>query len=82
MPLYELATEERIAGINSVLRNLKAGCIRKVFLSKEADPALLKEITRAAEAGGVPIEWAEDSMQLGRACAIARKTAAAALLKK
>lgn len=82
VPLSELAASERIAGINSVLRNLRAGRVKKVFLSKEADPGLLKEIIDAAEAGGVPIEWAEESIQVGRACAVARKTAAAALLKR
>ena len=81
MPLNELATERRIVGINSVLRKLKAGCVCKVFLSKDADMKLLKSVVAEAEAKQVPIEWAEDSTQLGRACAVARKTAAAALLE-
>jgi len=82
MPLNELATAARTAGINAVLRKLKAGCAVKVFLSKEADESVLKKVIQAAEEQGVPIEWAEESLQLGRACAVSRKTAAAALLKK
>jgi len=81
VPLNELATEKRIVGINSVLRKLKAGCVCKVFLSREADAKLLRFIIAEAEMKHVPIEWEEDSTQLGRACAVARKTAAAALLK-
>ena len=82
MPLNELATAARIAGINAVLRKIKAGSVVKVFLSKEADESVLKNVVQAAQKQGVPIEWAEESLQLGRACAVSRKTAAAALLKK
>ena len=82
MPLNELASSGRIAGINSVLRKLKANEAVKVFLSKEADVRLLSEILEEAKKRAVPVEWAETSLQLGRACAVTRKTAAAALLKK
>lgn len=82
VPLNELASANRIAGMNSVLRKLKTDCLSKIFLSKEADPVLLKEIVSEAQERGVSIEWAEDSLQLGRACAVSRKTAAAAILKK
>lgn len=82
MPLSELAEAERLVGINSVTRRLKAGLVLKVFLAEDADKRLLKEILELADAGGVPVEWAGDSKQLGRACAVTRKTAAAALLKK
>ena len=82
VPLNELASPRRIAGINSVLRKLNSGEAIKVFLSEEADRRLLSGILAEAEKHGVPVEWAETSLQLGRACAVARKTAAAALLKK
>lgn len=82
MPLNELASSRRIAGANSVLRKLKAEKVEKIFVSKEADSALIEEILTEALKGRVPVEWAETSLQLGRACAVARKTAAAALLKK
>lgn len=82
MPLNELAMGKRIAGINSVQAALRAGNALKIFLSKEAELSLLGDIVREAEQTGVPIEWAEGSLQLGRACAVSRKTAAAAILKK
>ena len=80
MPLNELASSGRVAGINAVLRKLKADEAVKVFLSKEADARLLSEILEEAKKRAVPVEWAETSLQLGRACAVTRKTAAAALL--
>lgn len=82
MPLNELAMGKRTAGINSVQAALRAGNALKIFLSKEAESSLLGDIVREAERTGVPIEWAEGSLQLGRACAVSRKTAAAAILKK
>ncbi len=82
MSLSELSSPKRVAGISAVLRSLKTCNAEKIFLSKEADVKLLAEIIKAADETNVPIEWAEESQQLGRACAIQRKTAAAALLKK
>lgn len=82
MPLNELVAEGRVAGINSVMAGLRAGKALKIFLSREADESLLKGIVQEAESAGVPVEWTEQSLQLGRACAVARKTAAAAILKK
>lgn len=82
MPLNELASSDRITGCNSVLRMLKADKVSKVFLSREADPLVLAEIIKEAQKNEIPIEWTEKSLQLGRACAISRKTAAAGLLKK
>lgn len=82
MPLNELAATERIAGVNSVLRKLRSGCVHKVFVAKDADAHLTRDIVIMAEAASVPVEWVEESLKLGRACAVSRKTAAAALLKK
>ena len=82
MPLNELASSRRIAGINSVIRKLKADEAIKVFVSAEADVQLIAEILTEAAKREVPVEWAETSLHLGRACALTRKTAAAALLKK
>ena len=82
VPLNELASEERITGSNSLIRALKQDNVVKIFLSKEAESDFLQEIICQAEVRGVPIEWADDSLQLGRACAVSRKTAAAGLLKK
>ena len=82
VPLNELASERRITGSNSLLRSLKADKVEKIFLSKEADEKLLREIMLEAKRNNIVVEWADNSLQLGRACAVSRKTAAAGLLKK
>ncbi len=82
VPLSELASKERIIGRNSLMRALKQDKVVKIFLSREAEDSFLQEVICQAEIGKVPIEWADDSLQLGRACAVSRKTAAAGLFKK
>ena len=79
MSLSELAVSNRVVGIKAVLRALRQKRALKVFLARDADQSMLKEIT--AEAGGalVEIEWIDEGLSIGRACAIERKAAAAAL---
>ena len=82
MPLTELASGSRSAGINSVLRHIARGEVVKVFLAEDADEKFCRQVREAAEKMEVPVETAENSIQLGRACALMRKTSVAALLKK
>lgn len=81
MPLRELAEGSRVVGANAVLRKLKANMTKKIFISDDADKAVTDEIVRIASDMHVPVERVENSKQLGRACALEIKTAAAALLK-
>ena len=54
----------------------------KVFLADDADEKLAVEVRKASEESGTPVELAEDSVKLGRACVVSHKTAVAAILKK
>lgn len=82
MPLNELSTSPRTAGFNSVMRSLRRGEVLKVFLADDADEKLSVEVRKASEESGTPVELAEDSVKLGRACVVSHKTAVAAILKK
>ena len=82
MPLNELASSSRCAGLNSVLRKIDRGEALKVFLADDADEKLASKVRAASKERNIPVETAEDSQQLGRACALTRKTAVAAILKK
>lgn len=82
MPLNELSSLPRTAGFNSVMRSLKRGDAVKIFLANDADEKLAGEVRKASEEAGTPIELAEDSVKLGRACVMTHKTAVAAILKK
>ena len=54
----------------------------KIFLADDADEKLAGEVKKISEATAIPVEAAEDSVKLGRACAVSHKTAVAAILKK
>lgn len=82
MPLSELASSLRCAGLNSVLRNIAKGRVLKVFLAQDADEKLSSKVKDASLKQAIPVEMAADSQQLGRACALPRKTAVAAVLKE
>ncbi len=82
MPLIELSTSPRTTGFNSVLRSAKRGEVIKIFLAKDADEKLAGEVRKIAAEADTPIEAAEDSVKLGRACVVSHKTAVAAILKK
>lgn len=64
------------------MRSLRRGEVLKVFLADDADEKLSVEVRKASEESGTPVELAEDSVKLGRACVVSHKTAVAAILKK
>lgn len=82
MPLNELASCQRSAGTASVLRKLARDEVSKVFIADDADEKLKSKIKTAIGEKDIPVEYAENSQMLGRACALSRKTAVAAILKK
>ena len=74
--LEELSCENRVVGLKQTRRLLAAGHAGRVFLAKDADPALVEPLLAACRAVGVP----DFTMsQLGRAAGIAVGTAAAAV---
>lgn len=79
MPLNELAVSSRLVGTKRLCRALKNGRVRKVFLARDADPALTAPLEREAVASGIPVEWVESRLVLGRACCIGRPAAAAGI---
>jgi large subunit ribosomal protein L7A len=79
LPLNELAVSSRLIGTKKMIRALKAGKVRKVFLASDAETALTAPIEREAAAAGIPVEWVTSRQALGRACCIDRLTAVAGI---
>ena len=71
----------RVVGTRQVLRNLKAGTLKRVYVANDADTFLYQQIVRAAEQSGVPVVRAATMKELGEACHVAVDTAAAGLLR-
>ena len=64
------------------MRRLKGGEVLKIVRGDEAEEKLAGEGRRASLETQTPVEIAEDSVKLGRACVVSHKTAVAAILKK
>ncbi len=82
MPVGELASGRRIVGLNQVRRALLREGVQKVFLADDADSQIISEILRLAEERGVPVERGYSKAHLGRACAISRSAATAAVQRE
>ncbi len=64
------------------MRSLKRGEVIKIFLADDADEKIAGEVRKISAETNTPVEVAEDSVKLGRACVVSHKTAVAAILKK
>lgn len=80
--LEELSCENRVVGLKQTRRLLAAGHAGRVFLAKDADPALVEPLLAAYRAVGVPAVTEFTMSQLGRAAGIAVGTAAAAVPRR
>ncbi|NLA90806.1 MAG: 50S ribosomal protein L7ae [Synergistaceae bacterium] len=81
MPLNELAVPERITGVRQIRRKLEAQALKKLFIARDADNALVAPIEAEARRQGIPVEWADDMIRLGRACAISRGASVAGICR-
>ena len=71
----------RVVGLKQVLRAVKNGRAAKVYLCRDADEFIYRQVEQACDEHGVPMIPADSMEELGKACLIAVKTAAAAILK-
>ena len=72
---------QRVVGTKQVLRALKDGRAAKVFLCKDADEFIYRQVQSACEEGKVPLQVLDTMQELGKLCLVGVKTAAAAVLK-
>ena len=75
------ADADRIVGSREVLRGIKAGTLRRVFIANDVDTFLFSRVREAAEAAGIPLTRVESMQLLASACGAPVKTAAAGLKK-
>ena len=73
--------ENRVVGTRQVLRAIRDGRATRVFLCKDADDFLYRQVEAACEEQRVPITVMDSMEKLGKLCLVGVKTAAAALLK-
>lgn len=72
---------KRVVGTKQVLRAVKNGQAAKVYLCKDADEYVYRQVESACEEHKVPVVLCDSMEALGKQCLIGVKTAAAAILK-
>lgn len=78
--LEELKDVQRVTGAKQTRRALAAGQVKRLFLAKDADPALTAPLAQMAREAGIPVEEGATMAQLGAACGIAVGAACAAVV--
>lgn len=78
--LSELKTSRKLVGIKQIRRALEEGNVCKVFLAHDADPSLTEPLAVLCEQKGIPVCIVPTMVELGAACKIDVKAAAAAII--
>ena len=71
----------KVVGTKQVVRGLKAGTVSRVYVANDADTFIYQEVTRAAEAAGVPCVRVASMKELGILCGVDVSAAAAGILR-
>lgn len=78
--LSQLENRPRVVGAKQTARALQAGRVTRVFLARDADPAVTGPLEALSRERSVEVQWAQSMKELGQACGIAVGTAAAGSL--
>lgn len=71
-----------LVGTRQTVKAVKADQAKQVYLCLDADDHIRKEVEAVCTSHGVNIIYVNSMSELGTACGIERKTAAAVLLKE
>ena len=70
-----------VVGAKQLRKALQNGRASRVFLAKNADPAITEALVALCEENSVPYDWVPSMNDLGRQCGIEVGAAAAAALQ-
>ena len=79
--LEKLDDGRKVVGTRRLLKALAAGEIEKVYLADDADMFIRTQVQQACSEAGVKLVVVERMADLGKACGVDVKTAAAGLKK-
>ena len=79
--LSEIARYKVVVGAKQLRKALTSGSAQRVYLARNADPALTEPIVELCKSNCVAYTWVKSMVSLGRACGIDVGAAAAATLK-
>ena len=72
---------QRVVGTKQALRAMKDGKAKLVYLCKDADEFIYRQVEQAADASATPLQVIDSMQELGKHCLIGVKTATAVVLK-
>ena len=78
--LQQLSGSSKAVGAKQIRKALNAGIARRVFLARNADPALTEPLAVLCQQKQVEFIWIRTMKDLGNACGIEVGAAAAAVL--
>jgi len=82
MARLEFSDSDRLKiGIKQVSRALSESPVKTVYIAKDAEPTLVEQILKLAEAHSVAVCYVESKSELGKACHIDVGAATAVVLK-
>lgn len=81
MDIEILKDAPRVIGIKQVTKEIRRGSVASLFVGSDAEPCVTRELIEMAEEEDLPLEQSHTMAELGRACGIAVKAAAAAVIK-
>ena len=76
----EISGRKVVAGAKQLRKALNSGLVFRVYLARNADPAITEPIEELCKQHNVQYAWAKSMMELGNACGIEVGAAAAAAL--
>ena len=69
-----------VVGAKQIRKALNSGAARRVFLARNADPAITEPLAALCQHNSVEYAWVRSMTDLGRACGIEVGAAAAAVV--
>ena len=72
---------KRVVGTKQVFRTVKDGKAACVYLGKDADDFIYRQVQSLCEEMQVPLHLVDTMQELGKQCLVGVKTATAAVLK-
>ncbi len=74
------SSKKKVVGIKQTRKAIKEGRAEAVYLAKDVDHHLFREIKKLCQDHHIEIYYAETMKELGKACSIDIKAATAAIL--
>ena len=79
--MENLKSTPKVVGMKQVLRGLKDGSLKSVYVANDADTFLYQRVVRAAEAANIPVTRVASKQELGKASGVEVAAATVGLLR-